>query len=61
MNAKRAKRRKFPVTGVSDVASATECTGLAQFSVGCEAEEESLRAIIDIPPAGEKREDERHE
>ncbi|MBO4501700.1 MAG: hypothetical protein J5760_05605 [Clostridia bacterium] len=61
MNAKRAKRKKLPLPVVSDVVSATECTGIAQFPAECEAEDRSLRALAGIPPAEEKREDERHE
>ena len=61
MRAKREKRRKLPVGRVNDVVSAAECTGLAQFSQGCEAEEESLRAIYDIPHAGDGESGERRD
>ena len=57
MGKKRKENKKIPYLKVSDVASATECTGLAQFACGCEAEEESLRAIFDLPPDVEERED----
>ena len=57
MGKKRKENKKIPYLKVSDVASATECTGLAQFACGCEAEEESLRAIFDLPHDEEERED----
>ena len=59
MGKKRKENKKIPYLKVSDVASATECTGLAQFACGCEAEEESLRAICDLPHDEEEREEDR--
>ena len=57
MRKKRKENKKIPYLKVSDVASATECTGLEQFACGCEAEEESLRTIYDIPHENTERED----
>ncbi|MBO4500809.1 MAG: hypothetical protein J5760_01105 [Clostridia bacterium] len=57
MRKKRKENKKLPYLKVSDVASATECTGFEQFACGCVAEEESLRAICDIPHDEEERED----
>ena len=57
MSKKQKENKKLPPLKANDVASATECTGLAQFAQGCEAEEESLRAIYDIPHGKAERED----
>ncbi|MBO7666220.1 MAG: hypothetical protein J6S70_02195 [Clostridia bacterium] len=61
MGKKRKENKKIPYLKVSDVASATECTGLGQFACGCEAEEESLRANFHHPHHYADREEDRRE